>query len=201
MRRILIPSLALGFVLSGASPAMAATSYEAEEIAILRTVVAQAGRLARGPVCIDLHLRGQLPNAATLARQSVRDARQARAPGFERIERALGRHRGSAAAADRDLDGRELAGAGEASGSVVDRCPAQEWFTIWRPVLLPGLALVSISAGSPCTSRSLSLALRKRGRVWLVEGEYSFTIPDGIGCGQAYPGQQAAAGRYLLVGG
>ncbi|HMG46617.1 MAG TPA: hypothetical protein VK614_04065 [Allosphingosinicella sp.] len=200
MRRVLIPSLALGFLISAASPAAAVASYETEEIAILRTVVAQARRLAGGPVCIDLHLRGQLPNAATLARRWVRDARRARAPGFERIERALGSHGGRAATADRDLDGRELAGANGISGPVVERCPAQEWFSFSRPVLSRGAAVIEAAVGSDCSAGWIFVALGQRGRRWVVEGEYSVTVPGGLGCGQAYPAQQAAAGHYLVMG-
>jgi len=201
MRGVLIPSLALGFLISASSPAAAVASYETEEIAILRTVVAQARRLAGGPVCIDLHLRGQLPNAATLARQSVRNARQARAPGFERIERALGSHGGRAATADRDLDGSELTGVDGISGSVVERCAAEERFTFSRPVQSREAALVSISAGSPCSSRWLLLALRKRGRFWLLEGEHSVAVSATPGCGQAYPAEAMPAARYVLAGG
>jgi hypothetical protein len=108
---------------------------------------------------------------------------------------------GRGATVDRDLDARELAGVAGSSGpSILERCPATEWLTFSRAVQAGDEGLLEVSAGSPCMSRFLLIALRRHGRAWFVEGDYSQAVPGGLpGCGQAYRAAEAPAGRYLLV--
>jgi hypothetical protein len=186
----------------GARHSSADAAYEADEAAMLRSVAGEAVRLAGGgQACINLHLVAQSQNAEAVVRRAAHDAREARSPGFHRVERALAREGARSATTDRDLDFRDVAGVHGAGGSLVERCPAGEVFTFLRAVQAGETAFFEGSGGTGCSSRMLFIALRKRGRAWQVEGDYSEWIPGGLGCGIAYPGHQAPTGRYLLVGG
>jgi len=204
MRGVLIPSLMLGLLAGAASPSSAGPAYEADEAAILASVAGRARTLAGGlPVCIDLHLQRQLPGAPAEARAWARMARQAGAPGFAAIERALARRGGRAATVDRDLDGRALIGAAGLRGaSLVARCPVAQRLVFSRSVQAGDAAIVTGSIALACSSGALFIALRKRGRAWRVEDTYTQWVPGGIGnCGEADPGRNSAAGNFLMVGG
>ena len=211
MRRILFVSLAL---LSAAPSAVTASpppsqrspngaAYEAEEIGIVRSVIGRVRRMPGGqPLCVNLRLLRQLPSSVSDARISARRAREAGEPGFQRIERALGRRGARAGTTDRDLDGRELAGAAGLEGSTLaEHCPAGLRLVFLRPVQSHDAAIVEAQLGDSCSSGLLSVGLRKRGRTWLVEGEYIQWMSGPPGCGQAYRAAEAPAGHYLLVGG
>jgi hypothetical protein len=209
MRGVLLASLCGLICLAGvarASPgsppqSSAGAAYEADEAAMVRSVAAQARRLAGGAaVCIDLRLRGQPGNAASGALRSAQTMRQGGSSGFRRVERALALHSGRAATADRDLDGRELAGLdGSGAPLLSARCPAPLLFTFSRAVQSGEAAFVEVSVGSSCSSGLYFIALRKRRGTWLIEGEYFQAVPGGLGCGQAYPGAETPLGNYLLV--
>jgi hypothetical protein len=166
--------------------------------------IAASGRTLAGglPVCLDLHLQRQLPNAPALARTWARGARQGGAAGFARVQRALERSAGQAATSDRDLDGRALmAAAGLADSSLVARCPLAQRLTFSRAVRSGDAAIVEGSIALACSSGSLFVALRRRGRAWQIEDTYTQWIPDGIGdCSAADPAPEAAAGGFLVIG-
>jgi hypothetical protein len=177
-------------------------AYVADEAAMLTSIAARGRTLAGGlPVCVDLHLQRQLPDAPALARIWARRARESGAPGFARVQRALEGSAGRAATSDRDLDGRALIGAtGMAEASLVARCPVAQRLTFSRAVRSGDAAIVEGSVTVACSSGTLFVALRRRGHAWQVEDTYTQWIPDGVGdCGQADPARDPA-GHFLMVG-
>lgn len=191
-----------------ASCAVGATSlspadYEADELNIVKSLAVHLRGLNQGrPLCVDLRLLALQPGAAAEAPQWARRAREAGGePGFEVVERALRRDAGHAATVDRRLDGDALAGApGLAGARLVERCPAPQWVTLYRVVRSRHAAMAAGAIAGPCSSGSLTAALRRRGRGWRIEGVHFRWIGVPPGCGDAVPGDEPPEGQFLLIG-
>jgi len=201
VRNVFLLRLALTLLPGAHSAQSTDLAYDADETAIFASVAAHEPNLAGGlPVCMDLHLQAQLPNAPALAREWARNARESGAPGFARVQRALERSAVHAATTERDLEGRALIDAGLAGASLVARCPVAQRLVFSRAVRSGNAAIVEGSIALSCSSGAVFIDLRRRGRAWQVEDTYTQWVPGGLGdCGQADPAREPA-GHYLMMG-
>lgn len=198
-RKSLIQIALIALLTSANYPPTTDTGFEIDEVAILASVAGHARGMAGGlPICVNLHLQRQLPNAPIAAREWARSAREGGAMGFVRVQRAMERSLGQTGTTDRDLDGRVLIEAGLANGSLVDRCPVAQRLALSRAIRSGSAAIIDGSIEVACQSGIIMIALRRRGRSWQVEGSHIVWIPDSdLGCDSETSRQ--LAGHFLLL--